>query len=47
MGAKRQVVSKVGNCLVELEDQSIKENLNVLPLGSYDVLIKMDWLEVH
>ena len=22
-------------------------NLNVLPLGSYDVLIRMDWLEVH
>lgn len=23
------------------------ENLNVLPLGSYDVLIGMDWLENH
>ena len=22
-------------------------DLNVLPLGSYDVLIGMDWLEVH
>ena len=22
-------------------------NLNVLPLGSYDVLIGMDWLEAH
>ena len=22
-------------------------NLNVLPLGSYDVLIGMDWLEKH
>ena len=22
-------------------------NLNVLPLGSYDVLIGMDWLEQH
>ena len=22
-------------------------NLNVLPLGSYDILIGMDWLEVH
>ena len=22
-------------------------HLNVLPLGSYDILIGMDWLEVH
>ena len=22
-------------------------DLNVLPLGSYDILIGMDWLEVH
>ena len=22
-------------------------NLNVLPLGSYDILIRMDWLEQH
>ena len=22
-------------------------DLNVLPLGSYDVLIRMDWLEAH
>ena len=23
------------------------EDMNVLPLGSYDVLIGMDWLEAH
>ena len=23
------------------------ENLNILPLGSYDILIGMDWLEAH
>ena len=22
-------------------------NLNILPLGSYDILIGMDWLETH
>ena len=22
-------------------------NLNILPLGSYDILIGMDWLKVH
>ena len=25
----------------------MKADLNVLPLGSYDVLIGMDWLEKH
>jgi hypothetical protein len=24
-----------------------KETLNILPLGSYDVLIDMDWLTTH
>jgi hypothetical protein len=24
-----------------------KENLNILPLGSYDYLIGMDWLDQH
>ena len=25
----------------------MKVNLNILPLGSYDILISMDWLEQH
>jgi hypothetical protein len=30
-----------------LGGQNIKTNLNILLLGSYDVIIKMDWLERH
>ena len=30
-----------------LDGQNIKTNLNILPLGSYDVIIRMDWLEKH
>ena len=30
-----------------MEDLIIKVYLNVLPLGYYDVLIGMDWLEKH
>jgi hypothetical protein len=26
---------------------NIKENLNIIPLGSYDCLISMDWLDKH
>jgi hypothetical protein len=27
--------------------QNIKTNMNILPLGSYDVIIIIDWLEMH
>eukprot|EP00253_Pinus_taeda_P012645 PITA_12645 len=34
--------------MVEFEaGQPVMANLNVLPLGSYDILIGMDWLEKH
>ena len=34
-------------CPIELNGLLTKVNLNVLPLGSYDALIGMDWLEKH
>ena len=34
-------------CKVNLNGFIMKVNLNILPLGSYDVLIDMDWLEQH
>ena len=30
-----------------MDNMITQENLNVLPLGSYNVLIGMDWLEAH
>eukprot|EP00253_Pinus_taeda_P011891 PITA_11891 len=33
--------------MVEFEEQPVTADLNVLPLGSYDILIGMDWLEKH
>eukprot|EP00253_Pinus_taeda_P004218 PITA_04218 len=44
-GTKRRVLTKVSNCPLKLAGQIITTELNVLPLGSYDVLIGMDWLE--
>lgn len=34
-------------CPIKLNGFFTKENLNVLPLGSYDSLIGIDWLEYH
>eukprot|EP00253_Pinus_taeda_P011753 PITA_11753 len=47
IGAKRRVLEKINNCPLTIAGQQIVANLNVLPLGSYDVLIGMDWLEKH
>eukprot|EP00253_Pinus_taeda_P006908 PITA_06908 len=44
-GAKRRVIAKVNNGHLKIAGQSVMADLNVLPLGSYDVLIGMDWLE--
>jgi len=40
-------MAKVKNCPLKIAGQSVTTNLNVLPLGSYDILIGMDWLEKH
>ena len=38
---------KSKECEVNLNGFPTTVNLNILPLGSYDVLIGMDWLEQH
>jgi len=32
---------------MEINEMSTKKYLNIIPLGSYDCLIGMDWLEKH
>eukprot|EP00253_Pinus_taeda_P030099 PITA_30099 len=46
-GAKRRVTAKINDCSFTIADQPITVDLNILPLGSYDILISMDWLEKH
>ena len=46
-GTKRKVVEFISNFEFSLDGQNTKTNLNILPLGSYDVIIGMDWLEKH
>ena len=43
--AKRKVTDCVSNCEIRLQDNKTKIDLNILPLGSYDMIIGMDWLE--
>ena len=46
-GAKRKVTCFVRECAVVMDHFETVVKLNVLPLGSYDLLIGMDWLEQH
>jgi len=46
-GAKRKVISFVKNCAVAMDQFETFVKLNVMPLGSYNILIGMDWLEQH
>jgi hypothetical protein len=34
-------------CPIDMNGLSTKVDLNILPLGSYDCLIGMDWLDQH
>ena len=47
MGTKRKLCEVVVECPLELNILSNPIHFNVLPLGSYDVLISMYWLEKH
>ena len=47
IGTKRKVTSYVKGCEILMNDFNTHVDLNILPLGSYDMLIGMDWLEKH
>ena len=46
-GTKRKVSEMVEKCPLVMNGLVTCVDLNVLPLGSYDVVIGMDWLEYH
>jgi hypothetical protein len=47
IGTKKKVTELVKSCPVDMNGLSTKDELNVLPLGSYDCLIRMEWLDQH
>ena len=44
---KRKLTELVNSCPVDMKGLSMKDELNIIPLGSYDCLIGMDWLDQH
>ena len=47
LGAKQNVGGKVTGYALNLGEFFTRVNLYVMILGSYDVVISMDWLETH
>jgi predicted aspartyl protease len=46
-GAKRKINELVKDCLIDMNGFNTKVDVKIIPLGSYDFLIGMDWLEKH
>ena len=46
-GTKRKFSEVVEKCPLVMNGLFTRVDVNVLPLGSYDILIGMDWLEAH
>jgi hypothetical protein len=46
-GEKRKFNEIVKACPMEMNGLCIKADLNIIPLGSYDFLISMNWLDQH
>ena len=44
---KRKVTHKLLKTVVNLNGYENEMHLNIFPLGSYDLLVGMDWLEKH
>jgi hypothetical protein len=44
-GAKRRIHDMVISCSISLNGMNSNVDLNIIPLGSYDILIEMDWLD--
>jgi hypothetical protein len=46
-GTKIRINEMVRGCSISLNEVNTNVDLNIIPLGSYDILIGMDWLEKH
>jgi hypothetical protein len=44
-GPQRKFNEMVKSCLIDMSGLNTKKDLNILPLGSYDYPIEMDWLD--
>jgi hypothetical protein len=46
-GTKRRIHDMVRSCSISLNGVNTSVDINIIPLGSYDILIGMDWLDKH
>jgi hypothetical protein len=46
-GTKRRINEMVEGCPINLNGVNTNVDMNIIPLGSYDILIGMDWLDKH
>ena len=46
-GTKRKISESVKSCPLNMNRLNKFLDLNIIPLGSYDILIGMDWLDTH
>ena len=46
-GMRRKVIEFIVDCEDKIMDHVIRINMNIFPLGSYNMIIGMDWLERH
>jgi hypothetical protein len=46
-GTKSRIHEVVKSCPISLNGVNTSVGLNIIPLGSYDILIGMDWLDKH
>jgi hypothetical protein len=44
---KRKMNEMVKRCPMDMNGLSTRVYLNIIPLGSYDFLVGMDWLDMH
>ena len=47
VGSKRKIIEFVKMRHLEINGVKTFADLNIIPLGSYDVFIGMDWLDAH
>jgi hypothetical protein len=47
IGANRNINELVKDCQIYMNGLNTKVDVNIIPLGSYDCLIGMDWWEKH
>jgi hypothetical protein len=44
---KRRIHDMFIGCSISINGVNTNIDLNIIPLGSYDILIRMDWLDKH